>query len=311
MVSGLEKGDTPLLREAASSAARLRLMHEIDTIAVIGAGTMGRGIAQTAATAGFRVVLVDADADALDRGILGIHGMLATLVEKGKLEPSKRDATQARLGTAATLAEGVNHADLAIEAVPESLELKTKIFRELDQNAPPHAILATNTSSLPVGKIAAATNRAGLVVGMHFFNPVPVMPLLEIVRAEGTSPATIDAVVAVAGRLGKDPIVVRDTPGFATSRLGVLLGLEAIRMLETGVASAEDIDKAMTLGYRHPMGPLRLTDLVGLDVRLAIAEHLNRELGSEAFRPPELLRRMVAEGKLGKKTARGFYRWDV
>jgi len=286
-------------------------MHDIKTISVIGAGTMGRGIAQTAATAGYRVVLVDADADALERGILAIHGMLATLVEKGKLEPSKRDAALARLGTAATLAEGVDHADLAIEAVPESLELKTRIFRELDQNAPRHAILATNTSSLPVGRIAAATSRADLVVGMHFFNPVPVMPLLEIVRAEATSQATIDAAVLVSGRLGKDPIIVRDTPGFATSRLGVLLGLEAIRMLESGVASAEDIDKAMTLGYKHPMGPLRLTDLVGLDVRLAIAEHLHRELASDAFRPPELMRRMVAEGRLGKKSGRGFFRWDL
>jgi 3-hydroxybutyryl-CoA dehydrogenase len=159
--------------------------------------------------------------------------------------------------------------------------------------------------------IARATARPAQVVGMHFFNPVPVMPLLEIVRAETTSDATIAAVLSVARRLGKDPIVVRDSPGFATSRLGVLLGLEAIRMFEAGVASAEDIDKAMTLGYRHPMGPLRLTDLIGLDVRLAIAEHLHRELASEAFRPPELMRRMVAEGSLGKKSGRGFYRWDA
>jgi 3-hydroxybutyryl-CoA dehydrogenase len=286
-------------------------MHEIKAIAVIGAGTMGRGIAQTAITAGYRVALVDADADALDRGVLSIHGMLATLVEKGKLEATKRDTALALLETAATLALGVKDADLVVEAVPESLELKSRIFGELDRGAAKHAILATNTSSLPVGKIAAATRRPDLVVGMHFFNPVPLMPLLEIVRAEATSQGTIDAVVAVAGRLGKDPIVVRDTPGFATSRLGVLLGLEAIRMLESGVASAEDIDKAMTLGYRHPMGPLRLTDLVGLDVRLAIAEHLHRELGSEAFRPPELMRRMVAEGKLGKKSGRGFYQWDA
>jgi 3-hydroxybutyryl-CoA dehydrogenase len=286
-------------------------MHEIKAIAVIGAGTMGRGIAQTAITAGYRVALVDADADALDRGVLSIHGMLATLVEKGKLEATKRVTALALLETAATLALGVKDADLVVEAVPESLELKSRIFGELDRGAAKHAILATNTSSLPVGKIAAATRRPDLVVGMHFFNPVPLMPLLEIVRAEATSQGTIDAVVAVAGRLGKDPIVVRDTPGFATSRLGVLLGLEAIRMLESGVASAEDIDKAMTLGYRHPMGPLRLTDLVGLDVRLAIAEHLHRELGSEAFRPPELMRRMVAEGKLGKKSGRGFYQWDA
>jgi 3-hydroxybutyryl-CoA dehydrogenase len=286
-------------------------MRDIETIAVIGAGTMGRGIAQTASLAGYRVVLVDADSGALDRGNASIRQTLTTLVEKGKLDAPARDAALACLRTAGTLAEGVKNADLVVEAVPESLELKERVFRELDLAAPPHAILATNTSSLPVGTIAGATKRPEQVVGMHFFNPVPVMPLLEIVRAKTTSDATIAAVVAVASRLGKDPIVVRDTPGFATSRLGVLLGLEAIRMLEQGVATAEDIDKAMTLGYRHPMGPLRLTDLVGLDVRLAIAEHLHRELGSEAFRPPELMRRMVAEGSLGKKSGRGFYRWDA
>ena len=285
-------------------------MHDIETITVIGAGTMGRGIAQSAALAGYRLVLVDADSGVLERGIVSIRDMLATLVDKGKLETEKRDAALALLETASTLAEGASGADLAIEAVPESLELKERIFRELDRAAPSHALLASNTSSLPIAKIARATKRPGQVVGMHFFNPVPVMPLLEIVRAETTSDATIAAALTVAKRLGKDPIVVRDAPGFATSRLGVLLGLEAIRMLEQGVATAEDIDKAMTLGYRHPMGPLRLTDLVGLDVRLAIAEHLHRELASEAFRPPELLRRMVADGSLGKKSGRGFYRWD-
>jgi 3-hydroxybutyryl-CoA dehydrogenase len=285
-------------------------MRDIKTIAVIGAGTMGRGIAQTAALAGYRVVLVEADAGALDRATTFLRSVLETLVEKGKIKAAERDAAWSLISTASNLAEGVSDADLSIEAVPESLELKLSVFREMDQAAPKHAILATNTSSLPVGKIAAATRRPELVVGMHFFNPVPLMPLLEIVRAEKTSDATIAAAVAVASRLGKDPIVVRDTPGFATSRLGVLLGLEAIRMLEAGVASAEDIDKAMTLGYRHPMGPLRLTDLVGLDVRLAIAEHLQRELHSEAFQPPELMRRMVAEGKLGKKSGLGFYRWE-
>jgi 3-hydroxybutyryl-CoA dehydrogenase len=189
--------------------------------------------------------------------------------------------------------------------------VKQRIFRELDAAAPAGAVLASNTSSLSIAKIGAATKRPGQVIGMHFFNPVPVMPLLELVRAEATSDATLAAAVAVAKRLGKEAIVVRDSPGFATSRLGVLLGLEAIRMFEAGVASAEDIDKAMTLGYRHPMGPLRLTDLVGLDVRLAIAEHLHRELRSEAFCPPELMRRMVADGLLGKKSGRGFYRWDA
>jgi 3-hydroxybutyryl-CoA dehydrogenase len=286
-------------------------MSDVDTIAVIGAGTMGRGIAQSAILAGYRVALVDADGGALDRGVASIREMLATLVEKGKLGAPAREAALALLTTASTLAEGARGAGLAIEAVPESLELKERVFRELDLAAPPHAILASNTSSLPIAMIARATKRPARVIGMHFFNPVPVMPLLEIVRAGTTSQATLDAALLVAKRLGKDPIVVRDSPGFATSRLGVLLGLEAIRMLEQGVASAEDIDKAMTLGYRHPMGPLRLTDLVGLDVRLAIAEHLHRELRSEAFRPPDLMRRMVAEGSLGKKSGRGFYRWDA
>jgi 3-hydroxybutyryl-CoA dehydrogenase len=284
---------------------------ETRTIAVVGAGTMGRGIAQAAASAGFDVVVVDADPGALERGITSIHETLLKLVEKGKLTAAERDRTLASLGTAATLQEGARRADLVVEAVPESLDLKVKIFRAIDAAAPAEAVLASNTSSLPIGRLGEATRRPDRVVGMHFFNPVPVMPLLEVVRAERTSEETVRRAVDVGRRLGKDPIVVRDSPGFATSRLGVLLGLEAIRMLEQQVGSAEDIDKAMTLGYRHPMGPLRLTDLVGLDVRLAIAEHLHRELGSEAFRVPELMRRMVAEGKLGKKSGEGFYRWDA
>jgi 3-hydroxybutyryl-CoA dehydrogenase len=286
-------------------------MNEIRTVAVIGAGTMGRGIAQCAATAGYRVILVDADAGALERGIASIRDVLAMLVEKGKMIGAESNAVIARITANGELADGAREADLVVEAVPESLDLKTAIFRQLDDVAPDHAILASNTSSLPIAAIAAATRRPELVVGMHFFNPVPVMALLEVVRGERTSEPTVAAAVEVGRRMGKDPIVVRDAPGFATSRLGVLLGLEAIRMLEQGVASAEDIDKAMTLGYRHPMGPLRLTDLVGLDVRLAIAEHLHRELKSDAFRPPELMRRMVADGKLGKKSGHGFYRWDV
>ncbi len=286
-------------------------MHDIETITVVGAGAMGQGIAQSAATAGYRVVLVDAEPEALDKGLTAIRDVLEILVEKGKLRTSERNAAFALLSTATSLASGVADAGLVIEAVPESIELKERVFRELDRAAPPHAILASNTSSLPIARIARATERPERVLGMHFFNPVPVMPLLELVRATATSEETMATAVEVGKRLGKDVIVVRDTPGFATSRLGVLLGLEAIRMLEAGVASAEDIDKAMTLGYKHPMGPLRLTDLVGLDVRLAIAEHLHRELGSDAFRPPALMRRMVADGMLGKKSGRGFYRWDA
>lgn len=282
----------------------------IDGIAVIGAGTMGHGIAQTAAVAGYRVVLCDAATEALERGTTAVRGSLDKLVEKGKLDAAARDAALARMSVSDSLGKAVAEADLVVEAVPEDLDLKKRIFVAIDAAAPPHAILATNTSSLPVGRIGQATRRPSQVVGMHFFNPVPLMPLLEVVRAAETSEATVASAVAVGRSMGKEPIVVRDMPGFATSRLGVLLGLEAMRMLEQGVASAEDIDKAMTLGYKHPMGPLRLTDLVGLDVRLAIAEHLCAELGSEAFRPPEILRRMAAEGKLGKKSGEGFYRWE-
>ena len=285
-------------------------MRALEKITVIGAGTMGRGIAQSAATSGFEVRIFDADAAALARGTAAIADVLATLVEKGKLLPAERGAALARLRPAVSIGEGAAGTDLVVEAVPEDLELKRRLFREIDEAAPAHAILATNTSSLSVTRIASVTRRPGACVGMHFFNPVPVMPLLEIVRGESTSEETVAAAVEAARRLGKEPIVVRDAPGFATSRLGVLLGLEAIRMLEQRVASAEDIDKAMTLGYRHPMGPLRLTDLVGLDVRLAIAEHLHHELGSDAFAPPELLRRMVGEGRLGKKSGEGFYRWE-
>ena len=286
-------------------------MHDIESITVIGAGTMGRGIAQTAAMSGYRVALVDAAPDVLAKSLASIEEITASLVERGKMRASERNAALALLSTAASIGEGAARADLVVEAVPESLELKQRIFREIDAAAPPHAVLASNTSSLSIGTIAGAVADPGRVVGMHFFNPVPVMPLLEVVRAAGTSKDAVATALSVGKRLGKETILVRDAPGFATSRLGVLLGLEAIRMLEQQVASAEDIDRAMTLGYKHPMGPLRLTDLVGLDVRLAIAEHLHRELRSEAFAVPALLRKLVAEGKLGKKTGQGFYRWDV
>jgi 3-hydroxybutyryl-CoA dehydrogenase len=205
--------------------------------------------------------------------------------------------------------EAVEGADLVVEAAPESMELKERIFADVAAGAPAGAILATNTSSLSVGRIAATVTDPGRFVGMHFFNPVHIMKLVEVVWGPATTDATRDAAVAFVVRLGKEPIVVKDAPGFASSRLGIVLGMEAIRMVEQGVASAEDIDKAMELGYRHPMGPLRLTDLVGLDVRLGIAEYLHGTLGSEAFDPPALLRRMVAEGKLGKKSGEGFYQW--
>ncbi|MBD3869464.1 MAG: 3-hydroxyacyl-CoA dehydrogenase family protein [Acidobacteria bacterium] len=284
-------------------------MAEINWILVIGAGTMGHGIAQTAAAAGYRVLLNDVSEDLIRTGIASIGKNLEKGIQKGKVSAEERDATLGRIEVAANLEAAARVADLVIEAAPEKLELKESIFKRLDGSAPPEAILASNTSSLPIGKIAAATGRPDRVIGMHFFNPVHIMPLLELVRGDGTSDETLEAALEVARRMGKDPIVVRDMPGFATSRLGVVLGLEAMRMLEQGVASASDIDKAMTLGYRHPMGPLRLTDLVGLDVRLHIAEHLYAELKSDAFNPPKILRQMVADGSLGKKTGRGFYDW--
>ena len=281
----------------------------IERITVIGAGTMGHGIAQVAAATGATVRIHDVSAEAIDKGLSSIRANLDKGIEKGKVTEEQRDAVLGRLTAAPDLDAAAGESDLVIEAAPESLELKKQIFARVDAVAPAHAILASNTSSLPVTQIAEATARPDKVLGMHFFNPVHIMKLLEIVRADTTSQATVDAIVAFGEVMGKDPIVVRDAPGFASSRLGLVIGLEAMRMFEQGVASAEDIDKAMTRGYGHPMGPLRLTDLVGLDVRLAIAEHLHKELDSEGFRPPEILRRMVTEGKLGKKSGQGFYTW--
>jgi 3-hydroxybutyryl-CoA dehydrogenase len=282
---------------------------EVQRVAVLGAGTMGHGIAQVAAQSGFDVTLFDVDRAVVELGIERIRANLAKGVEKGKVSAADRDEALARIRGALDLGDAAGTADLVIEATPERMDLKTRLFAELSRVTVPGAVLATNTSSLPVSEIAAAAADPGRVLGMHFFNPPYVLTLLEIVRARQTSDATLDTAKRVAGRMGRDVIVVKDSPGFATSRLGVALGLEAMRMLEDGVASAEDIDRAMKLGYRHPMGPLELTDHVGLDVRLAIAEHLHREVG-EQFRPPEILRRLVREGKLGKKTGVGFHRWD-
>lgn len=285
-------------------------MREIGRVAVLGAGTMGHGIAQVCAAAGCRVALHDVDAAAVARGLERIRGNLDKGVALGKVAPGDRDATLQRLHAAPSLADACADADLVIEAAPESLELKAALFRTVDAAAPGDALLTSNTSSVSIAALAHAVSNPARFLGLHFFNPVHVMALVEVVWGAETSPEARDAAVAFARRLGKEPIVVRDAPGFASSRLGVVLGLEAIRMVEEGVASPEGIDRAMELGYRHPMGPLRLTDLIGLDVRLGIAEYLHRTLDSEAFRPPELLRRMVAEGKLGKKSGSGFYDWS-
>lgn len=283
--------------------------HGIGKVAVIGAGTMGRGIAQVAAMAGHEVVLCDVDTAQLEHALAGIETTLDKGVRLGKVAESARDAAVARLAGTGTMGEAVEGADLVIEAVPEVMSLKRRIFAEVEAAAPPGAILATNTSSLSVTEMAAGLAAPGRFVGLHFFNPVHIMALVEIVRGEHTNIRTLNHCFHFVQGLGKEPIPVADSPGFASSRLGIVLGLEAIRMVEAGVASPEAIDKAMVLGYRHPMGPLRLTDLVGLDVRLGIARYLHESLGSEAFRPPALLERMVAEGRLGKKSGRGFYDW--
>jgi 3-hydroxybutyryl-CoA dehydrogenase len=281
----------------------------VETIAVLGAGTMGHGIAQVAALAGYRVVLRDVAREPLARGIAAIERNLDKGIRLGKLTDDERDLALQRIRGAVNLGEA-RAADLFVEAVPERMDLKHAALRDVEAVAERPFVFASNTSSLSITEIAAAARAPERVVGMHFFNPVHLMRLVEIVVGARTSAATVTAVRSVAVRLRKEPITVRDVPGFASSRLGVALGLEAMRMLEQGVASAKDIDTAMELGYNHPMGPLRLTDLVGLDIRLSIAEYLHRALGSETFRPPELLRRMVADGKLGKKSGEGFYKWD-
>ncbi len=271
---------------------------------------MGHGIAQVAAAAGYQAVLHDVDRDSLARGVQAIERNLVKGIQLAKLTEADRDSILQHIHGTTALAE-IAKADLVIEAAPEKLELKQQLLRDVEKLASRPFIFASNTSSLSITELAKASDQPGRVVGMHFFNPVHIMRLIEIVVGKATSDDTVEAVRQVAQRLRKEPIVVQDVPGFASSRLGVALGLEAMRMVEQGVASAKDIDTAMELGYNHPMGPLKLTDHVGLDIRLNIAEYLYRELGSETFRPPELLRRMVREGKLGKKTGAGFYDWTA
>ncbi|HEX2835561.1 MAG TPA: 3-hydroxyacyl-CoA dehydrogenase family protein [Thermoanaerobaculia bacterium] len=281
----------------------------IRQVAVLGTGTMGRGIAYLSAVAGYDTVMFDVETSALDAAKSSIESILRKGVEKQKLEePAAHDAL-GRIQLANELEPAVSGADLIIEAVPEILELKIDLFAQADLFCGPDTILASNTSSISITKLAGHVERRDRFVGMHFFNPPHLMKLIEIVRGERTSDATVAQVREIAETMGKTPIVVRDSPGFATSRLGVAIGLEAIRMFEEGVASAEDIDRAMELGYNHPMGPLRLTDLVGLDVRLGIAEYLATTLGPR-FEPPQLLRDMVAQGKLGRKSGSGFYEWE-
>lgn len=284
-------------------------MIALTRAAVIGGGTMGAGIAHVLLAAGAQVTVAEADADRCAAARAAVTASLRKAQERGKL-PEGQDAEgcAARLSTTDDLGELPGDTELVVEAVPERVDLKRQVFAAVAA-ACPEAVLASNTSSLSIAEIAEGP-AAARTLGMHFFNPVPAQQLLELVTHDGLAEDNLARARAWGEALGKTVIVVRDSPGFATSRLGVAVGLEAIRMLEEGVASAEDIDTGMTLGYRWPMGPLRLTDLVGLDVRLAIAEHLAAELGPR-FEPPRLLRDKVARGELGKKSGRGFFDWPV
>jgi 3-hydroxybutyryl-CoA dehydrogenase len=279
-----------------------------DRVGVIGGGTMGAGIAQVFAVAGAAVTVAEGDAASATAARERIAASLARAAERGKLDTDPADVL-ARISVVTGIGELPADADLVVEAVPEAPELKVSVLAAAERAVGAGAVLASNTSSLSIAELGAALAGPERFVGMHFFNPVPASKLVEIVTAPRTDATVRDRVVAWVRALGKTDVVVRDSPGFATSRLGVMLGLEAIRMLEEGVASAASIDAAMELGYRHPMGPLRSTDLVGLDVRLAIADYLCATLG-ERFAPPALLRDKVARGELGRKTGQGFYHWD-
>ncbi|AKT44049.1 3-hydroxybutyryl-CoA dehydrogenase [Chondromyces crocatus] len=280
----------------------------IRKVLVLGTGTMGQGIAQVTAVAGYVTYLHDAEMARVSAAVDAIKRATDRLVQKGKMLNEARSEMIGMLVAAPDLARVAGEVDLVIEAIPEQMDLKVEVLSRVKALAPEHAIIGSNTSSLSITELGRRLGAGSRTVGLHFFNPPPVMELLEVVRGLETDDAVLEMALAVAKRLGKTPIVVNDSPGFATSRLGVAIGAEAMRMLEAGVASAVDIDRAMELGYRHPMGPLKLTDLVGLDVRLAILEHLHREVG-EQFRPPSILRQMVRAGRLGKKSGEGFYRW--
>jgi len=287
-------------------------MVEVRKVAIVGFGVMGSGIAQVFAQAGFEVSAMDISEEALKRGletiVNGPFG-LKKAVQKGIITEQQMQEILSRIRVSSDLAETVRDADLVIEAVVEDLEVKKKVFREVDALAPPHAILASNTSSLSITALASATKRPEKVAGMHFFNPPQVMKLVEIVRGLRTSDETVDTLKQIAVRIGKKPIVCKDVPGFIANRIGILAILEGIRLYEQGVASAEDIDTAMKLGYNWPMGPLELADFIGLDVLLSIAEALYRETGYLAYKPPTILKRMVEAGFLGRKTKKGFYEY--
>lgn len=277
-----------------------------EKVAVIGAGTMGNGIAQVFASCGSSVTLVDVNEEALERGVAAIGKSLARVVKKERMTQADADATLARISRSTEL-ESLGDRELVVEAVSERADLKAKVFRTLDEVAPASAILASNTSSISITEIAAVTGRADRVIGMHFMNPVPVMKLVEVIRGQETSDETTDAVMRASRALGKEPVEANDYPGFVSNRVLMPMINEAVFCLMEGVATREGIDTVMKLGMAHPMGPLTLADLIGLDVCLDILEVLHRGLGDDKYRPCPLLRRMVAAGRLGRKSGKGFY----
>ncbi len=282
---------------------------EIKTIGVVGAGQMGSGIAQVAAQAGYEVVLLDVSQEALERGLGAIRRSLGKFLEKGRISQEAHEATLGRIRTALDL-EALKEADLIVEAIVEEEGAKRALFEKLGALAKPGAILASNTSSIPITALGRYSGRPERFIGMHFFNPVPLMQLVEVIRGELTLEATRDAVVAVAKRMGKTPLEVQDYPGFVSNRLLMPMINEAVEALREGVASKEAIDGIMRLGMNHPMGPLELADFIGLDTCLAIMEVLHKGFGDDKYRPSPLLRRMVQAGLLGRKTGRGFYLYD-
>jgi 3-hydroxybutyryl-CoA dehydrogenase len=278
----------------------------IHQIAVLGAGTMGHGIAHAAIAGGYDTRMFDVSDASLHKGTAAIEAILDKGVTLGKVPAADADAMRRRLTTTTTLADAVDGADMVIEAAPERIDLKLSLLADVDRFAPPAAIIATNTSALSITELAGSMQQPARVAGMHFFNPVHKMKLIEIVRALETAPATLEAIEEVATRMGKETVLVRESPGFITSRINVTIGNEAFFMLMEGVASARDIDKALKLGLNHPMGPFELVDLVGLDTRLSILEYLHRSLG-EKYRPCPLLAQYVKAGRLGRKVGRGVY----